>query len=802
MKRHLIILLAAALLLPLTAQATTKAAQATAPTQATKASLATEAQVSGKVFNDKNANGILDHNEKGMQGVAVSDGFSIVKTDKDGQYTIKLNPKARFVTVYTPSGYRSTNSFYTDVRALLGGKEATKDARHSGNAGFEFGLAPTPVYGCFAQMGDIEERTYANWIPRLKDYSLANNLDFIAVTGDICYADGLILMSKLVNTQTMQKRVVYTIGNHDLIKGNEDYLGNPYGEKNFEDCMGPSWYAFAVNGINFIVTPMMMGDAKPSYSLKDIQTWLKAYLDILPANAPLVIFNHDANEPIIPEGSNTKAFVYGHRHTHYRTITAKGVPFYCTMSPGKGSNDHSPAALRQFSFTADGISSSRLRYNPIKQHIAAHVANQNGRPVLAAAVYDYAADAINVTATFADGTSAKFARQDDMMWKADITASQTRTNYKITADFANGSRAIYNSSFEPALKWQNSIGSKAFLSNPLLDGDRIYVATVDDDLAKDCGVYALNAADGSRAWFYRTQNSVYGDIALCDGIIYAADADYNCYAINASDGSLKWKTAVGTKTFYPSLTEGVLVDAGKVFVGTGSNLCALDAKDGSVVWTNTHSHGSITNVNTSRTAGDALLTNGYWVGRFCYDKNTGAFLWENKEYQNRYSSCTPAVVGDTFVYSGYNTLMQVDAKTGKILKSCEHNTIFNVKSEPIIAGDKLFIGTSHNGVLAAKMEDLSAAWTFDCNAPLIYTSPYTFNAEKTVECTPAIWKDNVIIGANDGMVYCLTQSAGKMLWKVNIGLPVLNKPIISGDRMIIIDFAGNVFCYDLAELGK
>lgn len=754
----------------------------------------------GKVFNDANKNGIQDKGEKGIAGVPVSDGFSVVLTDKKGNYTITAHERARFITVYTPQSYCPTTRFFSDIRNTMAGQKETQALLNRANPIQDFGLTRVKESGSFAHMSDIEERSYMDWIDRIKAYSAVHDHDFFAITGDICYADGLVLMSKSLNDLTMGKRMVYTLGNHDLIKGNEDYLGNPYGERNFEDCFGPSWYAFCVNGVHFIITPMMMGDAKPSYSLSDVQKWLQKYLKVIPENAPIVIFNHDANDALIPENANVAAFVYGHHHVDYRTVGETGVPFYCSMASNKAGNDHTPAALREIFFDRDGISSTQFHYAPLMNHIASHVCgNDDGTVTLFAVVYDDAAEPLKVSVK---GTAAKpveLVQIDDMTWAVNLPKDFLGATYSISAYFSDGEVAISREEIEPSLRWLSSIGTKTALSNPVLHNGYLFISGIDNENSEKCGIYALNSVDGTLEWFCNTGNSIKGDFALVDGIIYAGDADNTCYAINAKDGSIKWQTRVAVQ-HYPTFTEGVHVSNGLVYMGSGNGLCALNAADGSTVWKNSHKHGTITNVCTNKTAAGALLTNGYWVGRFCYDASTGEFLWENKEYQSRYSTCTPAVVDTTFIYAGYNSIIQVGARSGAVLKQKEVAPTMNIKSEPLIVGDKLFIGTSTSGILAVNMEDFSQAWLYQTEPSLIYTSPYTKNREKTVESSPVAYGENIIVGANDGYVYCLDQKNGRFKWRLDIGLPVLGKPVVEGETLYVVDFNGTVLSYDLTLL--
>ncbi len=747
----------------------------------------------GTVFNDRNANGILDRGEKGIEGVAISDGFSVVTTDRNGRYSIRPNPRTRFITVSTPDGWRNTNRFFSDVREAVAGVRLEGEIQHNGNAGLDFGLAGCRAYGSFAHMSDIEDRVYMEWIDRLKEYASIHDQDFIAVTGDICYESGLKFFSKAMVDGNVGRRMVYTIGNHDLIKGSADYLGNSYGEKLFEDCFGPAWYSFTAAGVHFIVTPMLMGDAKPSYTADDIRAWIQEDLKTIPSGTPVMMFNHDAAVSLIPENANVKAFIYGHRHDDYRTITAAGVEFYCSMAPGKASNDHSASALREFTFNRRGEITTRMHYAPVTNHIVAHETGGRVRAV----VYDAASEPVKAEVLLPDGKRIAMRQVNDMMWEASLPKPLSPgAVYRVAAEFNDGERVIARQEQEPWLKWMTTLPCKTYFTDPIVSGGHIYIAGMDNENGRDCAVFSLDAATGAIEWSCPVSNSVKGDLALMDGVLFAGDVDYNVYAINASDGSLKWSRRVET-TFYPSFTEGIHAADGIVFAGCASSLCGLDAATGETLWTNSHKHGSITNVCTNRTAAGALLTNGYWVGRYCYDAATGGFLWEKKDYDNRYSSCTPAVLDTTFVYSGYGAIMQVGARSGEVLKFQKYPYIFNTRSEPLIIDGQIFVGTSNNGMLAVNMEDMGQAWNFLTEPAVIYTSPYTKNREKTVESSPAAWRDNVIFGANDGYVYCLRRSSGLFIWSLRVGLPVLCKPKVCGDLLYLTDFAGNIYCYQL-----
>jgi frataxin-like iron-binding protein CyaY len=61
---------------------------------------------------DQKISGRITSKGKGVANVVVSDGFNVVQTDAQGNYTIEINPLAKFVWLSTPSGYEFKTESY------------------------------------------------------------------------------------------------------------------------------------------------------------------------------------------------------------------------------------------------------------------------------------------------------------------------------------------------------------------------------------------------------------------------------------------------------------------------------------------------------------------------------------------------------------------------------------------------------------------------------------------------------------------------------------------------------------------
>lgn len=94
---------------------------------------------------------------------------------------------------------------------------------------------------------------------------------------------------------------------------------------------------------------------------------------------------------------------------------------------------------------------------------------------------------------------------------------------------------------------------------------------------------------------------------------------------------------------------------------------------------------------------------------------------------------------------------------------------FDRAFHPVIAGGMLYFGSSADGkVYALDTESGKERWSFYTGGP--------------VRFAPALWKDRVYVGSDDGQLYCLSGADGKLLWKKRGGPD--ERLLLGNDRLI------------------
>ena len=420
----------------------------------------------------------------------------------------------------------------------------------------------------------------------LKDYAEVQSSAFIIHTGDICYEDGMKFHSQNVITSTMGLPVYYTVGNHDLVKGD-------YGEQLYEALFGPVYYSFDVGNYHFIVTPMPHGDYQPGYTQEDVYRWLINDLAQVDSTQAIMVFNHDLlmndgqflfkgdNQAVNLEEYNLKAWVYGHWHNHlYRPHKNSEVVSICTSPPNKGGIDYSIAAFRVFDINADQSFSTELVHSYVDHevHIASpapHTSIQSdGAFSIIVNAYNSTAPVTKINYSLQNNVSKSLrqvsnwswmaSEQADPKWKDKDTlqmsiegifgdgqirrSERSFTLYKNESSRTKGqwNNFLLNPNRNPnlnnnfilpmKLNWVFNIGQNIYHSSPIIGDGKLFIAGMDEGDVRNSGILAYHEQSGKNLWKANTNNVVKHSVAYSNERIFAVDITGMLYSFEANTG--------------------------------------------------------------------------------------------------------------------------------------------------------------------------------------------------------------------------------------------------------------------------
>lgn len=798
----------------------------------------------GHVYVDNNNNGIFDKEEKGLSGVLVSDGLNVVKTANDGSFSLPGHTKELFIFITTPSGYKTDNKYYYRINSELNS--------------YDFGLQPYKggiqkdgshkyVHITDTEISGVEN--HADWVGNVKNYAANEQAAFIIHTGDLCYEKGMKSHIKLMNTTNMNCPIFYCIGNHDLVKGQ-------YGEELFENIYGPAYYSFDVGSTHYIVTPMLRGDFTPKYTKEDVYRWLKNDIGQIPQGKPIVIFSHDLliynnqfifgineQEQINLSDYNLKAWVYGHWHINYMKKWGN-VFSVATAAPDKGGIDHSTSAFRVMYVDKKGDFKSELRYTYLNKKIQITSPAEGVVPVfvskeipLVVNVYSSESPVKEVTYTCLVDDKAIFSNKKlrqatDWCWNADIPLRAELQKKKVTLElkayFNNGEIAESKRTFicrdtlaevsltdnwvnllrnsrhvaknQMALKqplqlaWTKNVGANIFMTSPLVYNGRVYIASVDENLKGEAYVYSLDGKTGELIWKYPVRNSIKNTIAIDDGQVLAQDAQGYLYAIDAGSGRLSWEKQLSINAL-PSLVEGLAVSNGIVYAGTGKGLCAINIKDGNIIWKNTGWEQNMGATTTLSVGKNVLIGSSQWGALYANDLATGKLKWKASADGLRNRGASAAIHGDLLYIISNKSFFIMKADNGKVIARKELPFVVDVTSTPLLTDNEIIFGSTKDGLVALDNQTFDVKWRFNTNGALILSSPYSGKHSATIETSPVLAGNTVYVGASDGTIYGVSKEDGRLVWKHETGAPIFSSVAISGNALIAADFAGNIYTF-------
>ena len=348
-------------------------------------------------------------------------------------------------------------------------------------------------------------------------------------------------------------------------------------------------------------------------------------------------------------------------------------------------------------------------------------------------------------------------------------------------------------------------------------------------------------------WTFETGGSVDCSPAVANGKVYFTSEDDSIYAVNAADGSLVWsyRTPRMTRMVH---TPSPTVIGGRVYVGSweivggpgelieNAYLYALDAENGSLIWRfGTYRQGQMSGIEGAPAIVGNKIYFGSWNGFFyCLNVEDSSVIWSIDVWAHVWSA--PAVVdgvvyfgtgagdieylenGDNITYTGW--VYALDAENGSLIWKYQIGD--ELGSSPVIADGKLFIESGwfwDNKIYCLDSENGSLIWSFEtggkmASSPAVVSGRvyfgsfdsyvyaldakngsliWKFKTGTGVRSSPAVADGKVFIGSD--VVYCLNANDGSLLWRYDTRQFTSSSPAIANGKIYIGDWGGKLYCF-------
>ena len=327
---------------------------------------------------------------KGIAGVAVTDGISVVDTDRKGNYTLNTTTGQKFVYYSLPSGYESPKQkgipvFYSALDSVSKKQrvnfEILKASRNQQTHAFITWADP--------QVLDTSElvllREVAQDVKQTAN-GLSDSMPVHGIScGDIVF-DRLELFDPYKDVVSITGIPFYqSIGNHDM---NYNRRSDELSVRSYNSAFGPAYYSFNVGNIHYITLKNVFyyGDSYLYFGYLDETQlqWLERDLSRVKKNSTVVINMHipskygDAEKAaymsLFRNSLMNREALYkllapfnthilaGHSHTQWNTIIAPNIMEHVHAAAsgawwqGDIATDGSPKGYTVYEVRGDSIS--------------------------------------------------------------------------------------------------------------------------------------------------------------------------------------------------------------------------------------------------------------------------------------------------------------------------------------------------------------------------------------------------------------------------------------------------------------
>jgi len=200
-------------------------------------------------------------------------------------------------------------------------------------------------------------------------------------------------------------------------------------------------------------------------------------------------------------------------------------------------------------------------------------------------------------------------------------------------------------------------------------------------------IYALAAKTGELKWRVPTDGVVFGAPAVSNDVAAIGTDKGTVYTVKLDSGQLIWRKSVtGSVVANPTIVGNVVY-----FTSESGKTSAFDVEDGHLLWT-----AEIGGPQPLAVADGQVIVSSTDGGVYAVDAATGASTWLYPSGKPKLAA--PVTVDQTIYLGAGNTLLALDARTGKLNNYYLANGI--IGASPLVVDGFVFFGSNDGFVYA------------------------------------------------------------------------------------------------------
>lgn len=292
---------------------------------------------------------------------------------------------------------------------------------------------------------------------------------------------------------------------------------------------------------------------------------------------------------------------------------------------------------------------------------------------------------------------------------------------------------------------------------------------------------AIALDSGEERWSFPKTGDFVSPASDGESVFIKVESDNKgqVYALDLRTGAQRWsftpeRLSSAETDFWGGHLTSPVVTGGRVFVGAGKELYALDARTKETLW----KRSGPSFVMSAASAGDGRVYYADEEAMYALDQQTGKVLWRRPV---GFGVFFAPVVGESAVYAkDGEKMVALDPRTGRTLWERQF-----AKRSPIPSGlhdGRLFV-TAGAALHALDARSGRVLWS--------YKQPNTVSM-------PAIAAENVLVATGatgQGRLVALDARTGKSVWSASVPTAVNVAPVIAGGTVYVRTTDGRVLEY-------